>query len=193
MIISSTAQVELPDLRSMEQSEARIMQAAREDISRFAPIYERYFSRVYTYCLRRVENPQEAEDLTSLIFTQAMTRLDQYRGGLVAAWLFRIAHNAVIDHLRKHRPDAPLDEVISETPGLLEHMIQAEQVQEIRALIADLPDDQQNLLLLKIVAGLSSKEVGAMLGKTAGSVRVALHRILRELYQQMEGTHDHTK
>jgi RNA polymerase sigma-70 factor (ECF subfamily) len=177
----------------MEQSEARIMQAARQDISRFAPIYERYFLRIYTYCLRRVENSQEAEDLTSLIFTQAMTRLDQYRGGLVAAWLFRIAHNTVIDHLRSRRPDAPLDETASETPGLLEHMIQAEAAQEIRSLIGDLPDEQQNLLLLKIVAGLSSKEVGAMVGKTAGSVRVTLHRILRDLYQQLEKNHDHTK
>ncbi len=197
MSINSTSlrkQLGPADLQPMEESEASIMHAARRDISRFAPIYERYFSRIYTYCLRRVESPQEAEDLTSQIFTHALTSLDQYRGGMVAAWLFRIAHNAVVDHLKGRRPvDDPLDEAVGETAGPLEHIIQDEEARTLRALVAELPGDQQDLLLLKIVGGLSSKEIGAQLGKTAGAVRVTLHRILCDLYQQMEGTHDQTK
>src|SRR5690242_143201 len=78
--------------------EARILQRAQQHPAAFAPLYERYFARIYAYCLRRASSPQEAEDLCSQVFTRALTGLHTYRGGSVPAWLFRIAHNVVANH-----------------------------------------------------------------------------------------------
>jgi RNA polymerase sigma-70 factor (ECF subfamily) len=170
------------------QSESEALYAAREDLRHFEPIYERYFPRIYAYCARRV-GAAEAEDLTSQIFTNAMLNVSQYRGGLVAAWLFRIAHNTVINHL-KHASqyNASLDEqnLASGAPEPLEHVIQAEEEQAIRNLVAKLPPEQQELLLLRVVGGLSAGEIGALVGKNAGAVRVAIHRIMRQLQEHYQ-------
>lgn len=95
----------LPNVMTTDQAqdeeasaEATQMRAARIDLNHFAPIYERYAGRVYAYCLRRIGDSQEAEDLTSTIFARAMTGLKGYQGGSVAAWLFRIARHTVVNH-----------------------------------------------------------------------------------------------
>src|SRR4051794_31143405 len=88
--------------------EADLLRAARTDASAFAPLYERYFPRIYAYCLRRA-GAAMAEDLSSQIFTRALANLRTYRGGSVGAWLFRIAHNTVVNYLRDRRIQAPLD------------------------------------------------------------------------------------
>lgn len=176
--------------------EAAQLRAAQSDLAQFLPIYERYFPRIYAYCWRRVGNAQEAEDLVSHIFTSAMTNLSGYRGGLVAAWLFRIAHNAVINHLRSaesRRLPLSLD-LLPETPAAdhdpIERLIEAEAHARVRDLVAQLPAVQQDLLLLRVVGGLTAEEIGAVLGKRAGAIRVTLHRLLRHLqdrYRLSEG------
>jgi RNA polymerase sigma-70 factor, ECF subfamily len=176
------------------------MRAAQRDPRCFAPIYERYVARIYTYCLRRVNGDvQEAEDLTSQVFTRALTCLDQYRGGLLAAWLFQIAHHTVVNAWKRPRREVPLDDELRLTGRLaepLEHVIQAEEEEKLRDLIARLPEDQQEIVLLKVVGGLSSAEIGELLGKSAGAVRVMFHRIMRQLYsayQQAEGETTHAE
>ncbi len=157
--------------------------SASADPVEFEPLYAQYFSRVYRYCLRRVGNSQEAEDLTSQIFIRAFAGLSGYRGGSFAAWLFRIAHNAVANHWRGRRSHVPLEEVetLSEDDDMLEHLVNAEERQQLAHLLADLPDEARELLALKVAAGLSAKEIGAVIGKREGAVRVALYRIVRRL------------
>jgi len=168
--------------------ESRVLEQARADPARFAPIYERYFPRVYRYCLRRVDRPEEAEDLASLVFIRALAGLREYRGGSVAAWLFRIARNTVANYLRDRRAHASLDHAAAtpantSDPGeqALAHVMREEERHYIARLIAQLPEDQRELLALRIAGELSAKEIGAVLGKNEGAVRVALHRIVRQL------------
>lgn len=167
--------------------EARVVAATRDDPAAFAPLYERYFPCVYAYCLRRVGSSEEAEDLTSLVFTRAFTSVGQFRGGSVAAWLFRIAHNAVANHQRDRRPQLSLDAApLGTTPiapdePLLDGLVRAEERERVARLLAALPDDQRELLALRIVGELSAKEIGMVLGKSEGAVRVALHRVVRTL------------
>jgi RNA polymerase sigma-70 factor (ECF subfamily) len=174
-----------PDVEVGE--EARILARARAEPAAFAPLYERYFLRIYRYCLRRVGSIEEAEDLTSLVFTRALTSLGGYRGGSVAAWLFRIAHNAVANHLRARRPQASLD-ATSEFAGttalgeeVLDGVLRAEAQARLARLLAALPDDQRELLALRVAGELTAREIGVVIGKSEGAVRVALHRIVRGL------------
>lgn len=170
--------------------EARIMLLARQNPAAFAPIYEHYFPRVYAYCYRRVGDPREAEDLCSEVFARALAGLSGYKDGMVSAWLFRIARNVVVSHYRARRNIVALDEFDAADESMAERVEQEETGRIVRRLVAALPDEQRELLSLTIDAGLTSEEAGAALGKSAGAVRVQLHRIikrLRERYAQMTG------
>lgn len=172
--------------------EARILEAARRDPTLFAPVYEGYFDRIYAYCRYRV-GEQEAEDVTSRVFVRALTGLAQYRGGSVAAWLFRIAHNCVVDTLRDRQPQISLDEAEIRVPAadsdILDFIEQAEQWETVQGLITTLSDEQIDLLTLKMVSGLNATEIANVVGKSAVAVRVELHRIIQRLrthYRQVE-------
>jgi RNA polymerase sigma-70 factor (ECF subfamily) len=169
-------------LLSQEKDMAPIVERGRADQAAFKPIYEEYFPRIYRYCLRRVACPQEAEDLTSLVFTRALDHLSTYRGGSWAAWLFRIAHNAVANHHRRP-PTVPLEETERSTEGdeALGRLLDAEERERVARLIARLPEEQRELLALKIAGRLSAKEIGQVIGKSEGAVRVMLHRTVQQL------------
>ncbi len=156
----------------------------------FALFYERYFPRVYRYCLRRLGQPEEAEDVAAQIFTRAMAGLGGYKGGSEAAWLFRIAHNAVANHLRSRRPQVSFeaarenglaDEWASPEEGLPEKLVRLEEKQELARLIAKLPEKERELLALSVGGGLTAREVGQVLGKSERAVWTALHRIIKKL------------
>ena len=166
--------------------EARLMSLARTQPEAFAPLYERYFPRVYAYCLRRVDETQEAEDLCSQVFTRALAGLHSYRGGLVSAWLFSIAHNVVVNHYRARRVLVALEDHDTADDSAGERFEQVEASRLVDTLLAALPDDQRDLLALTVDGGLTSEEAGAALGKSAGAVRVQLHRIVKQLRQRYE-------
>ena len=168
------------------------LRAAQHDLTQFAPIYERYVDRIYAYCRYRV-GENDAEDITSQVFVQAMSGVAGYRGGSVAAWLFRIAHNCVVDHLRYRRPQVSLDEHAIELPAhsadLFDQVAEADQLDTLKAIItALLNDDQIALLTLKLASGLNSGEIGEVVGKSAVAVRVEISRIMRRIrarYREM--------
>lgn len=172
--------------QNMHDEEIDIAHAVEQSVSNpaaFRPVYEAYFSRVYQYCLKRVGRTQEAEDLTSLIFTRALTHIASYRGGSFPAWLFRIAHNVLVNHLRDQRVTMPLGNVeqLGTEDDPLERLIDVEERQHVIRLIATLSDEQRNLLSLRMAGRLSAKEIGAIVGKSEGAVRVAIHRIIQQL------------
>lgn len=177
---------------AQNEQEAVIMRAAQTDLNRFAPLYERYCARIYAYCLRRVGDEREAEDLTSLIFTRALQGINSYHGGMVSAWLFRIAHNVVANHHRARTRELPLEdaEAVRADGEPAERVTRDEETAAISRLVDDLPAAQRDLLALRLNAGLTSDQIGALLGKSAGAVRVELHRVIRHLrtrYEQEEG------
>lgn len=175
-----------------QEQETLWLYAAQHNLDAFAPFYECYVRRIYAYCLRRVNSTAEAEDLTSAIFARAMSAISSYRGGSPAAWLFQIAHNLLANHYRAKRPQIPLQDVDSllidalSPADPIEHILEREMTAAAEALLQTLSAEQQNLLLLKLVGGLNASEIGVVLNKRAGAVRIELHRIFKQLRRAYE-------
>jgi RNA polymerase sigma-70 factor (ECF subfamily) len=169
-----------------ECSDAELVEAARRDASSFLALYERYFPKVQRYVRIRTADRAACEDITSEVFIAALAGLPEYRGtGSFAAWLFRIAQNAVRSHHRGDRTaqldEATLAAIPSEDPGPTEEAMRRERLLQLRAVLSGLKPEQQNLLALRYGAELESHEIGEVLGKSAVAVRVALHRTVAEL------------
>ncbi|MFZ3070564.1 MAG: sigma-70 family RNA polymerase sigma factor [Anaerolineaceae bacterium] len=167
------------------QEEPELSNAIKQSVSKpaaFKPVYEAYFSRVYHYCLRRVENTEDAEDLTSQIFTRALSKIASYRGGSFPAWLFRIAHSIVVNYFRDKRATFSIEDVeqIGMVADSQEHL-SLEERQRVDYLLATLSVEQRNLLALRMAGGLSAREIGMVLGKREGTIRTEIHRIIQQL------------
>lgn len=103
--------------------------------------------------------------------------------GTFRSWVFTIAHNAVVDEHRRRRSAAPIDAafgVPAPDAGPEAEAVLADQVTRLRALLADLPPDQANVVQLRL-AGLDDREIASVLGRSYGAVRVAQHRALTRL------------
>lgn len=188
-----------PQLQIHSEEEEELIELAKKDLAYFAPIYTTYFPRIFSYCLRRVGQTEQAEDLTSLIFTRALSSLTTYKRGSFAAWLFTIAHNTVLNYGRGKHPQASFEDINEEaefqllskdnSEFILEKIILKEQEAQLLQLIGNLSDEQQEILALSIAGRMSAREIGLILGKSEGAVRMSLHRTIQQLktnYQKGE-------
>lgn len=165
--------------------------AVQGDAEAFGVLYREHLERVYRYVLYRVGDPYEAEDLTETIFLKAWEALPDYRveGQPWTAWLFRIAGNTVIDYYRTRHPHSELEEALpADGPEPVERVSLGEEMAQLRAALGQLPPEQQHLLVLRFVEGLSHAEVARILGKTEGNVRVMQHRALAALAKLLESS-----
>ena len=163
--------------------EAPLVAAARCDPRAFGPLYRRYVDPVYRYCSRRLGTREEAEDATSQVFTQALAGLPRLGNQPFRAWLFAIAHNVVADVHRARRPTVPLPAADSREdpdPTPEQAALAAEEGRAVRALLAQLPADQRELIELRL-AGLTDVEIARVLGRSHGAIRVAQHRTVLRL------------
>lgn len=177
----------------LSDSEERLLvERARDDAQAFGILYERYVDRIYNYVIYRVGDAREAEDLTARVFYRALAHVDDYRqrGAPFAAWLYRIAHNLVANWHRdkSRRRDVRLDDyvMLAEKRDGPERL--AERNEETRVLlqaVRKLPDERQELLILKFVEGLSNLEIGRLMGKTEGAVKSLYHRTLIALKDEL--------
>lgn len=137
----------------------------------------------------RVMAPESADDVAGETWLQVVANLGGFRGGEEAfrAWVFTIARRRAIDagRARARRRTVPLHEhesaALGTVPDTADLALEAISTQEVVALLAALPRDQAEIILLRVVAGLSPLEVARMVGKSPGAVRVAAHRGLRRL------------
>lgn len=160
------------------EDEADLVARAQHDRREFALLYRHYLPLIYRYCYRRLGSREAAEDATSQIFTQALAALPRYHHASFRAWLFTIAHNVVVDEIRKSRPSASLDAARELADRALEvegvaDRIEAEQT--LAMLMRQLSPVQQQVLELRL-AGLNAIEIAAVLGRSHGSVRNLHHQ-----------------
>jgi RNA polymerase sigma-70 factor (ECF subfamily) len=148
----------------------------RDRENRLASLYEEYFDKIAHYIYVRLGNKNEAEDLAGEVFLKALESLKSYRerGIPMQAWLFRIAHNMSVDHLRRRGriTTVPINGIVVEaredTIDMAEKSIEMERINEA---MQKLTPEQREVVRLRFFGDLSSKEVGAILRKSDGAVR----------------------
>ena len=147
----------------------------------FGDLYERHLTAIYRYVFYRVGDAGEAEDLTETVFVKAWEALDRYRPteAPFTAWLYRIAHNLLIDAHRTRKPMEPLAEHYPDDAPNPERAATArERAADVQAALASLEPVQQQVLTLRFIADLSHAETASIVGKTEGAIRVIQHRAL---------------
>lgn len=175
---------ERPDIAKKRGDERMLVErAARRDRRAFAQLYDRFVDKIYKYIYYKVGSSAEAEDLTAQTFLKAWEAIGGYRWTErpFSAWLYRIAHNLVVDYFRTKRETASLEEL----PSLEERGTTLEEVTEqhltaevLRRAIGHLTSDQQQVILLRFLEGYSTEQVAQLMGKQPGAVRTLQHRAL---------------
>src|SRR5256885_4273217 len=172
--------------------ERLLVEAAQRDPSRFGDLYERHFDRVYAFVVRRVRNRDEAEDVTAEVFHKALARLREYewRGAPFAAWLIRIAANALHDRAKRAGRERAAPDAIVAEPSVETHLDELDPTAARFRPVDELPADQRAVIVERYVEERSIREVAARLHKTEGAIKQLQQRALHTLRSRMEGTHD---
>jgi RNA polymerase sigma-70 factor (ECF subfamily) len=181
------------------EQEAATIRRAKADPRAFVDLYDHYFPRIHAYVTYRVHPQQDAEDIISDIFLSAMRgihRFEPTHGNSFAAWLFRIAHNRIIDHYRRHDHDeVSLDQrtsateavallgapLTSRSPRPEEALTQQETFEQMRALLATLSPRRQEVITLRFFGGLRNQEIAGILGLDERTIASHLSRGLQDL------------
>ncbi len=150
-----------------------------------------YLDDIYQYVFYRLGNEGKAEDLTEQVFLKAWEAIEGYEQGEYpfSSWLYRIAHNAVIDHYRTQKEEEPLEAIsfrlADEAVGPEERLIHEAEVTSLCEALTQLSEEKQQLLVLRFVQGLPHAQVAEILGKSEGACRVMQHRALETLNEMM--------
>jgi RNA polymerase sigma-70 factor (ECF subfamily) len=179
------------DLKRERLPGARLLEKNRSlDRDGLAAVYDEHHQPIYRYVYRRVGDVETARDLTAEVFHRLLRAVQ--RGGApdrhLKAWLYRTAHNIVVDHYRRqsHRQHLPLDEEMVNADD--DPVASAERRlsgAEVRAALRGLTPDQQQVIALKFLEGLSNQEVADVTGKPVGAVKSLQHRALAALERQL--------
>ncbi len=147
--------------------------------------YAGLLPRVYNYFRYRLRNDAAAEDLTSRTFEKAWTQRARYRRDLagLSTWLFSIARNVAVDHLRAQRPHLPLEAAdhVAAAGTPLDNAAHASDLQRLAALLQRLPAREQEIVALKYGAEATNRAIAALTGLSESNVGTILHRVVLEL------------
>ena len=165
------------------------------DADAFGELYLLHMDAIYRYIYYRVGDAGDAEDLTEQVFLKAWEALPAYRlrGKPFVSWLYRIAHNAIVDRFRREKRTVPM--AMSEhvdwegnAASSLEQVIATEEASTLAGAIAQLPELQQQVIVLRFVEGLKHAEVARIIGRSRGACRVIQHRALAALNRLLSET-----
>ena len=171
-----------PDAGALVAAATEQARAGDDDALRL--LYLLYADNVFGYVVAIVRDEHDAEDITSEVFARLPRALSHYRAGATpfAAWLLRVARNAALDHLRAQR-SVPLAEV--HASGETAELLARERLEGLRAAFAALPDDQRQVMLLRLIAGLTPAEVAEQMDRSIDAVHALQHRARRRLQAEL--------
>jgi RNA polymerase sigma-70 factor, ECF subfamily len=170
--------VAMPFVRRARTRASAVRRAGGGDDDALSQLYRQYAPGVFAYVRRMLRNDYDAQDVTQQVFVKLATSVDKYdpQRADFSAWMLRVAHNAAVDHLRKHRfallrdPVDGFDEPDESNP---------DHSRSLRETFKALNNAQRNVLVLREVVGLTPREVARTLGKTEAAVNTCHHRARR--------------
>ncbi len=170
-----------------------IARAIQGDKEAFGDLYELYLDQIYRYAYFRVGDNNTAEDLTETAFLKAWERLQVKSEKLsiynFRAWIYRIAHNLVIDHYRMKKQHLHLDQVepLKDTDPAPETVtLNSQQGEQLAQAIAQLDPLMQEVIVCRFINQLSHAETAEIIGRNTGYVRVLQYRALQQLRAILE-------
>ena len=175
-----------------KQEERELIERAKEcDSSAFARLYEHYYQDIYNYIYFRVPDVSQAEDLTSEVFIKVLESIDSFtfRGFPFSSWLYRIARNMMVDYFRSHQEpvDLPLEEGVLPAERDTSDVFDRELTQQqLAQALSNLTEDQQQVIILRFVDGLSNTDMAQVLGKSEGAIKSLQYRALSSLSRFLE-------
>lgn len=175
-----------------------IRRAQKNDPEAFAELYEEHFDKIYRYVFLRVGIRAESEDITQQVFLKALQSIASYkwRGAPFSAWLFRIAHNQVIDYHRKVSKvqtttlEVPVAAADPDPAEIAEKEIHIEQVRDAMNGLTQL---QQEVISLRFAGEFSTKETARIMGRSEGAVKALQHSALAALRKMLSGGWDYAE
>jgi RNA polymerase sigma-70 factor (ECF subfamily) len=164
----------------VQDEESLVKQAIEGDQVAFSRLYEEYFDKIYRYIAVRIGDRIEAEDMTQQVFLKAVKSISSYKwkGVPFSAWLFRIAHNQVVDHLRKKKkqPATLFDESLVGGGSDPQHMAERNlDIEQLKKATEKLTKAQSEVISLRFAGGMSIAEVSKTMGRSEGAVKALQH------------------
>jgi RNA polymerase sigma-70 factor (ECF subfamily) len=187
---SGAEDITLPPPPQNLEAERKLVEAARSNPVAFGALYERYVDAIYGYVFSRVGDRTLAEDIVSETFHRALENIRgfEWRGIPFSAWLYRIASNAIAARFRREPVtvgDDNLEQVLEPEPGPESVVTTLEWKADMLAAVRALPDDQQQVILLRFGQDLRNKEIARIMQRSEGAVKALLHRALTALHRRL--------
>ena len=176
----------------MQDEAVLVQRAQRNDHDAFAQLYEAYFDKIYRYIVFKISNAIEAEDMTQQVFLKALRSISSFKwkGASFSSWLYRIAHNQVVDHYRKQakRVTIPIEDapVIADTENDPEEMVEHKMnMERVLKATKELTESQREVVSLRFTSEFSIAEVAKLMGKSQGAIKALQHSAVAALRRQM--------
>ncbi len=193
--LAGSEAVQAPDTRLADDPEVVALvdrAVAGRDRVAFGDLYDRFVDRVYRYLYYRTGRQTDAEDLTEQVFLKAWEAIDrfQWQGRPFLAWLYRLAHNVHVDHLRRRRATASLDDgdspIDPPSEAAARELARPLDADLLARAVARLTPEQQQVIVLKFLDGLENDQIARILSKREGSIRALQMRALQRLRRVLE-------
>lgn len=167
-----------------------IIQAAKVNPERFAPLYDKYYKKIFNYVYQRMESKDTAFDITGQVFLKALTHLNryEYKGVPFASWLYRIAHNEVMQLFRSQKDKRAINADISDLRYICEEneeLFFEEYIPAIKKLIRELNEDDLHLVELRFFEKRPFKEIAEILDITEVNAKVRMYRVVEKLKKSL--------
>jgi RNA polymerase sigma-70 factor (ECF subfamily) len=173
--------------------EDQLVERAKRDADAFGELYDHYFGQIYRFVYSRVRDQDAAEDVTSEVFFKALRAIGRYKpsGHPFSAWLYQISVNAIADHYRARRPASSLDDAIGVAhpqQPVDERVAEKADAARVWAAIDGLPEQQRTAITLKLGEDLKLADIGIVMGKSEGAIKLLIHRGMIGLRARLDVT-----
>jgi len=169
-----------------EMTDHQLMLAVRDgDLDKLGYLFEKYHKQLYNYLLRQLVDPQSSEDIVQEVFLKMLKYRHTYRGeGQFRTWMYSIAHNARIDHLKRasrYVTTEEIDRLLSAGPTPEESFEQSSRHDVLYEALSRLSDDKREVLVLSRFQNLKYEEISRILGCPVGTIKARVFHALNDL------------